>query len=520
MYGNLSLMHKLKNFFLSNPAVLFSATCLIVYFAYLQFASPAFYDPDSYFHAAVTNFIKNSGVRYDFHWTQFSVFKEFYSDKDFLLHFLAVPFFYLTDNLVTAGKYAIIFYSALFFAAYAFVLRKYLSDFFAAIFLLLPVLSMTFLAFSSQFRSVTLSNILTLLAIYFMINKRVAWVFIISLLYPLTHISFFMLVPFVLICETLRYAVNREFYLRNVYTVLIGILLGNFIHPNFPNNFISFHLNAVLVPLYTLTKVKLDFGGEFNPAACNFAVINNFTLFFTVNFVLWASLFAKRKWRLPTYVWLGCGNIYLALSFFGNRYWYPAGILFLVFFASYTADLMEGVEPKKMFFRAKLFIAFYFLAMLVVYPSNMKNTNDYLYFYTKSGIGYANAAEWMKKNIPEGETIYHASWSDSPYFICLNPKNNYLTALDPIYMFYRYPREFKTYQNLIWGRVTKPYKPLREIFKVNYGYTRKETPLCFQVVDDPEHFKIVYKDDTGLIFKLIGPPESDSIGPAAGDPRP
>jgi hypothetical protein len=496
-------MPKVKNFFLSNSAVICAIACLVVYFTFIQFITTTFYDPDSYYHAAVTNFIKNSGFRYQFHWTQFSLFKDFFSDKDFLFHLLALPFFYLTDNLVTAGKYATIFYNVLFILVYAFILRKYLSDFLAALFLLLPALSSTFIAFFSQFRSVTLSNILTLLGIYFMINKRLLGVFIISLLYPLAHISFFMLIPFVLICEIIRYAVNKEFSLRNLYTVLIGMLLGMFIHPNFPNNFLSFHLNGILVPFYTITKVKMDFGGEFNSPLSSFAFINNFTVFFIFNFILWMSFFVKKKCGFSTLVWLGCSNIYLVLSIFSNRYWYPANILFYVFFASYVRDIIEGVEWKKIFSKVGLFIVLYLAATLIIFPMNLNRVGEYIYFFNANNIHYTNAAAWMKRYIPAGETVYHASWSDSPYFICLNPKNNYLTVLDPIYMFYRYPKEFSLYQNLIWGKIEKPYEPIREVFKANYGYTRKETPLYFQIIQDPKHYKIVYEDGIGIIFKLI-----------------
>jgi hypothetical protein len=75
-------------------------------------------------------------------------------------------------------------------------------------------------------------------------------------------------------------------------------------------------------------------------------------------------------------------------------------------------------------------------------------------------------------------------------------------------MFYRYPKVFLIYRDLIWGKVEKPYEPLWEIFKVNYGYTRKETPLYFQIIEDRRHFKIAYEDGTGIVFKLLSPPPS------------
>jgi hypothetical protein len=497
-------MHKVKNFILAHPATLICAACLIIYLAYLQFVSAAFYDPDSYYHAAVTNLIKNSGLKYQFHWTQFSLFKDFYADKDLLFHLFSVPFFYLSQSLVTAGKYATIFYNALFILAYGFLLRKYLPDSLAAVLLLVPAFSATFLVFSIQFRSLMLSNICMLMAIYFIINKRILALFIVSLLYPLTHISFFMLIPFVLICEIIRYVFKREFCLRNIYMVLLGILAGVFIHPDFPNNLLSFHLNGVLVPLYTMLRVKMDFGGEFQPMITSFALLDNFAVFFIINFVLWMSLLTKKDWSFPTLAWLGCANLYLLLSFFGNRYWYPAGILFLVFFASYLADISAGMGRKRLLRNAGVFLGLYLALNLLVYPINLKRINELIQSQNTTGISYANAAAWMKNNIPAGETIYHASWSDSPYFICLNPKNNYLTVLDPIYMFYRYPKAFMVYRDLIWGRVKEPFTALRDVFKVNYGYTRRETPLYFQIIDDPKHFKVVYEDNIGAIFKLIG----------------
>jgi hypothetical protein len=257
------------------------------------------------------------------------------------------------------------------------------------------------------------------------------------------------------------------------------------------------------VPLYTITRLKLDFGAEFNPVPSNIAFLNNFTVFFILNFVLWVSFFVKKRWGLSTLVWLAASNIYLGLSFFGNRYWYQTNVLFCVFFASYLKDLIDGVEVKRLAAKASLFILVYLAASAILFPINLGRVKEQIHFYTVHGLNYKRAGEWMKANVPAGETIYHSSWSDSPYFICFNPKNNYLTVLDPIYMFYGYPKVFKTHQDLIWGRVEKPYEPLRDVFKVNYGYTRREAPLYFQISQDKNHFKIVYEDNTGIIFKLI-----------------
>jgi len=495
-------MYRIKKFFSTNLALIFSGACLLSFFAFIQSVIPAFCDPDSYYHAAVSNLIKNSGLRYPFPWTEFSVFKNFFSDKDFLFHLCSVPFFYLTDSLIIAGKYATIFYNVIFIAVYAFILRKHLPDFLAAIFLFLPVFSSTFIAYFFQFRSYTFSNILTLLAIYFMLNKRFAALFIVSLIYPLTHISFFMLFPFVIICETIRFCVDKDFSLRNIYTVLIGVMLGMFIHPNFPGNFLSFHLNGVLVPFYTLTKVNMSFGGEFNSPLLSFAFVNNFPVFFAINFVLWCSLLAVKKYSLSTFVWLAVSNIYLLLSFSSNRYWYPVNVFFFVFLACYVKDLTQGMGRKTVLAGTAVFIGLFVAANLIIFPKAVGWIQEYIIYSSSRNSDYENAAYWMKRNIPERETIYHSSWADSPFFMCYNPKNKYISVLDPIYMFYGYPKAFLIYQDLAAGRIERPYEPLREVFKVGYGYTRKTFPLYYQIIQDRKHFRIVWEDKTGIIFKL------------------
>jgi len=181
---------------LPKPALILAIAAALSYIGFLEFLHPVFYDPDSYYHIAVSGFIKTYGLRYPFHWAQFSIFKDSFSDKDLLLHILNLPFLHIFRDPVTAGKYALIFQAAVFFIAYAFVIRKYLPDNLAAPFLLLPLASPVFTSYLLQLRPATLANVFTVLSIYFLINRKPGSVFIVALLYSLSHISFPMLVIF------------------------------------------------------------------------------------------------------------------------------------------------------------------------------------------------------------------------------------------------------------------------------------------------------------------------------------
>ncbi len=472
------------------------------YVIYLQFLYPAFCDPDSYYHIAVSNFIKSYGLHYPFHWVQFSTFKDSFSDKDILFHILNLPFLFLTDKPVLAGKYAFIFHAGLFFLAYVFILKKYLPDVLAAFFLLLPFSSSTFSAYFLQLRPATLANIFLILGIYFLINKRLAGLFIISLLYTLTHISFFMIIIFAFVCEILRWLIKKEFLAKSIYTAIAGVICGCLIHPDFPRNLFSLYLNGIVVPLCGLTGTDLGFGSEMQAFDTNFTFISNFAVFLGLNVIIWASFFTKRILSLATSVWFASTGIYLFLAFFGNRYWYQANALFFIFFASCLNDWVENKDWTRSLQRFKLPAALYFIISLVFFLPNLKQLEGFMEFSCARSLHFENTGRWMNKNIPADQTIYHSYWTDSPYFICLNPKDNYINSLDPIYMFYRYPREFKLLNELSLGRVDKPYEAIGKIFKAKYGYLNKFEPLYRQSNDYPRYFKILYEDDEGIVFQL------------------
>ncbi|MCX5782889.1 MAG: hypothetical protein NTW04_00345, partial [Elusimicrobia bacterium] len=105
----------------------------IAYCVFLQLLTAPLLEPDGYYHLAVAGFIKKYGPLKNFTWTQMSVMRDFYSDKDFLFHVLIIPFISWTKDAVAGGKIAIIFFDTAFLAAMAYVLRKYLPGFLAGI---------------------------------------------------------------------------------------------------------------------------------------------------------------------------------------------------------------------------------------------------------------------------------------------------------------------------------------------------------------------------------------------------
>lgn len=492
----------MKERFRDNVLLFGAAGCLLSYCIFLQFLSPAFYESDSYYHIAVSNFIKDFGLRYQFHWAQFSTYKDFFADKDFLFHLSIVPFLSFSRDIVLAGKYAVIFYNFLFIVAYLFILKKYLPAYLAAIFLFLPFLSATFTTYLLYLRSFTLANILTILGIYFLINKKSAAVFIVAALYALAHTSYFMVVFFAFMCEIIRWLINKEFYARNIYLSIAGVLAGCFIHPNFPNNFLYTHLQFLAIN-YANKGLDLGFGSELFSYPTMRVFIENFAVFITLNFILWISLFSRVKVSFAAAVWLASANVYFLLALSADRHWYPANILIFIAFAAYLKNWLADRQNKRnTVFKINIFIIIYLLSAIVYLPAGVKSISANIIDNTGLGEHYKRAALWMKSHIPPGETVYHNNWSDPAYFLCFNPNNNYLVVLDPLYMYYRYPQLYIFYRDLSRGKIKDIYGSLLNIFKTKYGYAQKNNSFFIKIKNDPRHFKVLYEDDMGIIFQL------------------
>jgi hypothetical protein len=261
------------------------------------------------------------------------------------------------------------------------------------------------------------------------------------------------------------------------------------------------------VPFYSITGLgipilAMDLAGEFYTLLSKKVFLYNFLIFFSLNIILFTMFLKSIRVSLSTFVWWGCTSIYLTLSFTGNRYWYTTNILFFIFFASFLKDWLGQREWKQVLFKINTFVIIYAIVVFVFIPTNIKSLCKTIESFIIKNMYYENAANWMQKHIPSGETIYHPYWDASSIFICLNPKNNYFLVLDPIYMYYKYPKKYVYYTSLHLGVLDNPHIVLKEMFKVKYGYNRKNK-LYYQIKDDSKHFRILYEDNLGIVFEVI-----------------
>jgi hypothetical protein len=257
-----------------------------------------------------------------------------------------------------------------------------------------------------------------------------------------------------------------------------------------------------LVPFHIVRGTGIIFGKEAYAFPMRIIFIDNPVLFFTAAVTLWIVFINRRKISFSTLGWAAASAIYFILGFNSHRFWYIANPLFFIFFASvlndHTNSWREGVSIK-----TKRLLSLYCIACFLFYPMIFQVVMNTLANDAMVERHYEKIASFIKKEIPKGERIYHANGSDSSYLFYFNRDNEYIIMCDPIYMFYRYPQEYRAYFDLREGRVPEPYGILRDVFGARYGYTRIENPLYIQIKRDITHFKIIYEDKLGILFEIL-----------------
>ncbi len=203
------------------------------------------------------------------------------------------------------------------------------------------------------------------------------------------------------------------------------------------------------------------------------------------------------KPRFETKAFLALGMVFLVLSFISQRYLSHGYLIMLASLACYISDssFVNGNLKKAQI----IFMTILFLLLGLNSYSGIK----YNALVSKVINGHYEAVgKWMEKNIPEGELIFHANWSDSQYFIGLNPKNDYFVTLDPVYMYNKNPELYRIYRDVSFGRANDPYSVVKNTFNVKDVYAGKNyfSGLIEQIRKD-SRFTILAEDGFGIIFE-------------------
>ena len=306
--------------------------------AIVQFWTPTLYGADGYLHIRMAKFIKDYGLRYNFHWARYSTFAKNFADKDFLYHILLIPFTQVFSKDIFAGaKVSAAFFAIIFFITFFIILRRYAIRSSVPFFLLALLISDHFFYLFCWPRQMILVIALTILGIHFLIEERYWLIFITTFIYCLMHISGPYMLLYAVLTESARFLNSRRFNFKSLGIVGLAIVVAYLIHPNFPNNILVFYLNAIMVPVYSI-KWGLELGAEFFPLNTRDYLLGYPFLILSVVLISFMAVFLRPKATLRTQAFLINSSIFFIFSFLSQRYAAHSYPFVLLTLASYTQD--------------------------------------------------------------------------------------------------------------------------------------------------------------------------------------
>lgn len=467
-------------------------------FAGLQWSTPHLVDRDSLYHARYANLLPERGLSREFPWTQESVWRDGFSDKEFLFHVLLAPFC-RSDDPATGAKVAAWLMGVGLLGTLAFVLSS--NGVRAAWFwvFLVPALGNHFLFRMQEVRPAILSLILLLLGLHFLLKARWRALAIVGFVYSWTYTAPHLLIIFAGVDALARWGDERRFEWRGLAFAAAGVAAGLVIHPYFPNDLrLWWVMNVQIVArawdLGGDPAVRL--GSEFGSVLPR-SLVESSTLVllcFAGTFiaaVYRGGSFSGRTRRLAAFM-MAAFVMYLLSGRF-VEYFAPLALLAAASAADdlWPRALLQAWTPRRIILaNVAVFLA------IGLSARSIWDTAGALKSYP--GPDLAGAAAWIKSNVPPREKVIHLDWGDFPQLFYYDPTHYYLVGLDPMFMYVRNAERLKLLEDIKAGRRPLVPEELAEKFQSRWLVLRPlRRPLAEWAGLEP-----VFKDAGGFVYRL------------------
>lgn len=532
------LFKKLQSFAKEYPILPVLGVFLLafIYFFYLQY-TPAFPDPDSFYHAKIAELFSQGHFVKDFLWlADYTILGEYYTDQHFLYHVFLIPFIKIFGAIIGI-KVATVFLAAALLAVFYWLLKKWQVRF-AFGYILVLAFSNPFVFRISLAKAPSLAIIFLLLALYLIFKKKYKLLFLLSFIYVWSYGGFplLLVITFIYIIIGLlaklwagRHKrllkifrrlhpvpfwkrIIKNQYLKILLSVILGVFTGLIINPYFPQNISYLWYQFFKIGVVNYQEV-IGVGGEWYPYEI-FQLIPNtvfLTLILLLGLVLLIFYFKKTSVRTITLFILAI--FFLALTLKSRRYveyYVPFGTLFAAVAINQAASefSVKKFWPRlgQFYFKQKIIATILIIYILVTIPTiiirDIKSNRDDFKF----GIPYSqyeNSATWLKQNTPAGSLVLHSDWDDFPVLFYHNDHNKYIVGLDPTFMYVYNPDLYWKWVNITTGQAKKKevYETVINDFQGGYLFVEKDHQAMNNLFKGNNQFKRVFEDEEVIIYQ-------------------
>jgi len=489
-----------------------------------QFSFDTLLDSDSYFHSRAARELNQHGIQREFPQTVYSTWSDRYSDKDLLFHVLLIPFQQLhlwgvegaaaddgSEDLVTPGKQAVVFFDLLFFAAFACSLRLLGVRYFWFWMILYFVADAPLIYRWLLLRPGLLGVTFVTLEVALVLGKKYRWLAVVGVLHTLSHSSF-VLLPAIAVAATSAHLLRREpVPFRLLAAAVAGPLVANIFNPFFPNNLFlvwdqivevarGVWLGRTEIPAYlfgtelvaTKTNLFLWSFPAFLPAACG-----------TVAFLA----FPRRNLSTRGLSLMLISGLLLSFAFLSERFlafFFPVVVLLG---ALLWTELLEDVSfPALRRQNPRAFFAVIGL-LVVCLGAGMSDGSVFslrAQVRTRAVEPLRPAVEFLRKQARPEELVYHNFWWDFSILYHYRPQGRYIVALDPVFFYRHDPELFGKSLAAFHGQTPNLYRVLKEDFGAEWIFLPKREDYFpfFNLMREDERFQWAYEDEAAFIARL------------------
>jgi hypothetical protein len=464
-----------------------------------------------------------------------------YVDHHLLFHFIQMPFVAISDARLGAKVASVVFATLAVLSCYS-LLMYYRIRYVLVWLVALLACSAPFLFRLNMAKAPPFAIIYLVIATYLFFKKKNLLLLPLAVVFTWTYDLFVLLLLATVLWVIVIAWTERRFEWRPLVWVVLGCAVGLVVNPYFPQNFRQLfeHMSIKLTVSGFDTKV----GGEWYPYD-SWAFLGNSAvacIAMVVGYVMFEPS-ERRRAHYPAFFLLFSTALMIMTARWKRiaEYWPPFAVMFAAFslqpwlmgVRSYLtrlpADVLEELKPfldrheiaekdKSNWREWPLMIGAAFVAVILgivlcvillneVDEIGASRPHDYL----------SRGAAWMRHNIPPGEMVFNTDWDDFPRLIYYDPTHNYISGLDPNYLFNKDPSLSRLYDRITLGTQEDPGPLIRDRFGARYVFSDNNHHDFFEKARLSGWFDIVYEDMECTIMYIrderIGPVE-ETLGPS------
>ena len=461
-----------------------------------------------------------------------------YVDHHLLFHIIQIPVA-ASSNPRLAAKIASAVFGGLAVLSCYWLLIHYRIRYALVWLIALLACSAPFLFRMNMAKAPPLAVVFLVVAIHLFFTRKYRLLLPLALVFTWTYDLFVLLIMATVFWSITLAITEQKFEWRPLVFVLLGCAAGLVINPYFPHNLQQLweHVQIKLTASEFDTKV----GSEWYPYDSWEFMVNSAVacIAMFVGYVTFEPS-ERRRAHYPIFFLLLSTALMIMTARWKRiaEYWPPFAVLFAGFalqpwlegFRPYLTRLpKEVLEELRPFLDREglpppphesdwrdlvrtIVAATVALALSIFLFFNLRSTVKEI-GQSESHDYYRAGAEWLRTHVPPGQTIFNTDWDDFPRLFYYDSSHNYVSGLDPSYLYDKDPGLSRLYDSITLGHEEDPGPLIRDRFGARYVFSDNNHHDFFDQARLSGWFDIVYEDTQCTIMYIRDKNTDESLAP-------